>query len=57
MTEKISVPFFLRAVVGGAALLGALAASYLACEQAASPAPLATARPLPEVDVALFAVG
>jgi len=50
MTEKIGVgvPFYLRALVGGAALLGALAASYLACEQAATAAPRSAAPAGPE---------
>lgn len=57
MTERIGVPFYRRALVGAAALLGALAASYLACEQTASSAPLEVEGQAPEVDVARFAVG
>ena len=65
MADRHSVPFFLRTLVAVVALLGVVAAGYLAREQAAAPkpspeaaksSPEATAA-VPEVDVALFAVG
>jgi len=58
MADRSSVSFFPRALVAVVALLGVAAASYLVREQTAAPKPSPeAAAAVPEVDVAVFAVG